>query len=111
MWNGKRLMQVEMPNISTNEPWARKPKLSIHICSIHINLPSSPMDLITDLLDILFKNSMSRWVCYHDAGQLGTVLLAEVLYIFELDVSELITSYRDDFEATDVGSCWVSTMR
>ena len=58
MWNGESLMEIQMANISSDQTWRGKTKLSIHIGTIHVNLSSVMMNCVADFLDISLEHTM-----------------------------------------------------
>lgn len=74
--NAERLVKVQVRNIWTKITRPAKSNLGVHIGSVHVNLPTSLMDHITNFGNFLFKYTVSRRVCKHQARQSIFVLFS-----------------------------------
>ena len=57
--NGESLMEVEMADISIDKPWRGISDLSIHVCTVHIDLSTISVDSFSHLMDSVFKFTSS----------------------------------------------------
>lgn len=110
MGNGKCLMEVQMTNICSNKTWGSETELSVHVCTVHVNLSSILMNSIANTLDILLEYTVSRWVSDHDTRESISVLLCFLLNFFKHDVSLGITVDWDNFHSTDLGGSWIGSV-
>ena len=49
--------------------------LSVHICSVQVDLSSVLVDQVTHISDVLFKHSIGGWVRNHDCCQVLLVFI------------------------------------
>ncbi len=52
------LVEIKMTDISPNVTGAAKPYLSIHVCSVHVDLTSMQMYYFADRQYCFFENTM-----------------------------------------------------
>jgi len=53
-------VQVQVTDIRPEISWTAQPNLGIHICPIHVNLPTVGMDNSADVLDLLLEYTVGR---------------------------------------------------
>jgi hypothetical protein len=68
-------MKIEMAYISANLTGRAQPDLSIHIRTVHVDLPTVLMNNITNSFDLGLEDAESAGVCDHDSAELLAVLL------------------------------------
>mmetsp|Transcript_10341 Transcript_10341/g.18229 ORF Transcript_10341/g.18229 Transcript_10341/m.18229 type:complete len:363 (-) Transcript_10341:1407-2495(-) len=96
----KRFMKVEVANVSTNSTRARKTKLGIHVCAVHVNLSSLFVDHLTDGVDAALKLAVGGRIGDHEGCEAVPVLLHLCLKVFHIHVSIRVILDTDNLHAT-----------
>ena len=107
----KRFMQIQVANISSKEPRASIPCLSIHIRSVHVNLPSIIMNMLYYLDNIVVEHPEGRRIGHHQATQIIPMLGHLILKILQINLAMHIILYSDHLQTCQYGAGRVGAMR
>ena len=70
MRNSKRLVQVQVTNVSADVSGAAEPDLSVHVSAVHVYLTAVPVDGITNVRDGLLKHAVRGRIGDHQSRQI-----------------------------------------
>src|SRR6056300_244476 len=89
--NCESLMQVQMRYVAAHITRFGQTHHCVHVGAINIYLAAFLMNQITDITNLLFEYTVSRWVGNHDARQISFMLFSFCTQIINIDVTLLIT--------------------
>ena len=95
----KGLVQIQMTHICAEIREVNQAYLGVHIGAVEIDLAAICVHDLADLLDVLFKNTMRRWVGDHDGRKTVTVLLGLGGEVLEVEITPCVALDRDNFVA------------
>src|SRR4051812_22904494 len=97
--NTKRLVEVEMTDISANVAGTAEADLRVHVRAIHVNLSAVGVNYFADLADRGLEYAMSGWIGDHERGEIVFVRVGLGSEICQIDIAILEARDRHDFEA------------
>src|SRR5688572_966110 len=96
MRNAECFVQVQMAHVCADVAGTAESHLRIHICTVHIDLPTVCMDDLTDASDIGFEYPVRRWVGQHQGGQAHAVFSRLCFEVCQIYVALFVTCHRHD---------------
>ncbi|TFB01085.1 hypothetical protein CCMA1212_006819 [Trichoderma ghanense] len=85
----ERLVQVEVADVGTQGAGRSEPDLGVHVGAVHVDEAAVLVNNVAHLADLGLKDTKGAGVRDHDGAQLGSMLLALGLEIFQVEVASL----------------------
>src|SRR5262245_6372418 len=86
-----------MTYIRTIVPRPAEADLSVHVRPVQIYLAAKFVNDVADPSNVLIENTVSRWVCHHQRGQLLTMLPSLCFEIIKIHATVFVTRDDDNF--------------
>jgi len=108
--NTEGLVKVEMRNISPDVAIAGETHERVQVGAIDIDLTTSLMDSIRDVLDPRFIHSVGRGIGDHQGRKLIAVLGNLGTHIINVDVASVVTRHDHHFHSRQHSACGVGAV-
>ena len=112
--NAKRLVQIQVADISPDAAGAGEADLCVQVRPVHIHLSAMFVDDRANLADTPLENTVCGGVGHHDCGQIFAVFFSAGAQIVEVDVAViggLSARHRHDFHPGHHGAGRVGAVR
>merc|ERR1711937_1020216 len=110
MRNSKGLVQVKMANISSNQSWASKTDLGVHVSTVHVDLTSVVVDDLANFINLGLIHTIGGWVSNHQGAEVVLVGLNLLPQVININVSLLVSLSSHNLHASHNSTCWVGSM-
>ena len=104
------LMQVQVADVCSDGTRIGQADLCIHVGSVHIQLTAASVNDVAHFLDVHFEDTVSGWIGDHAGSQVVLVGFGFCTEIFQVDVTLVVTFYRNGRETALDRTCRIRTV-
>src|SRR6266542_6036610 len=102
MRDAKRLVKIEMADISAIFPWLRQADLRIEIGAVEIDLPAVSVNDAANFANCGFEHAMRRGISDHHRREAVGILLRLIPQVGEIDVAVTVASDDNNIHPSHV---------
>ena len=103
-------MQIQVADVCTDSPRVSQADLCVHVGTVHIQLTAASVNNVAHFFDVHFEDTVGRRIGDHAGSQVVFVGFGFCPEIFQIDITLVVTFYRNSRETALDRTCRVCTM-